>query len=167
MFPNSLDVSGSDRAQLRGWIAQLRMVIRHKPASCPDEQSKLRYTSHRLRGVSSGQILTHVREDREIGLENRTAFIQLLEAAFWDPDQVATAKWKMREFKQQNHQLSQYCADFQDSAADLDWNPSALRNALRMGLSDEMKDSVTCSNIPEELPGCVTVCQKWDNQIRQ
>jgi len=28
-FPNSLDFSGSDRAQLRGWIAQLRMVIRH------------------------------------------------------------------------------------------------------------------------------------------
>jgi hypothetical protein len=28
-FPNSPDFSGSDRAQLRGWIAQRRMVIRH------------------------------------------------------------------------------------------------------------------------------------------
>ena len=41
-FPDSPDFSGSDRTQLRGWIAQLRMVIRHKPASFPDEQSKMR-----------------------------------------------------------------------------------------------------------------------------
>jgi len=27
MFPDSLAISGSDQAQLRGWIAQLRMVI--------------------------------------------------------------------------------------------------------------------------------------------
>jgi hypothetical protein len=32
-FPDSPDFSWSDRTQLRGWIAQLRMVIRHMPAS--------------------------------------------------------------------------------------------------------------------------------------
>jgi hypothetical protein len=36
-----------------------------------------------------------------------------------------------------------------------------------MGLSKEMKDSFTYSDMPEELPAFVTVCQKWDNQIRQ
>jgi hypothetical protein len=40
-FPDSQDFSGSDRTQLRGWIAQLRMVIQHKPGSFPDEQSKM------------------------------------------------------------------------------------------------------------------------------
>ena len=38
-FPDSPDFSGLDRTQLRGWIAQLWMVIQHKPASFPDEQS--------------------------------------------------------------------------------------------------------------------------------
>jgi len=51
-FPDSPDFSGSDRTQLRGWIAQLQMVIRHKPASFPDEQSKMRYAFNRLRGVA-------------------------------------------------------------------------------------------------------------------
>jgi len=41
-FPDSLDFSGSDRTQMTGWIAQLRMVIQHKPASFPDKQSKMR-----------------------------------------------------------------------------------------------------------------------------
>jgi len=166
-FPDSPDFSGSDQTQLRGWIAQLRMLIRHKPASFPDEQSKMRYAFNRLRGVALGQILPHVREDGTIGLEDLPAFIQLLEAAFGDPDRVATAERKMREIKQKNREFSQYYAEFQVIAADLDWNPSALRNALRMGLSEEMKDSFTYSDMPEELPAFVTVCQKRDNQIRQ
>jgi len=166
-FPDSPDFSGSDRTQLRGWIAQLRMVIRHKPASFPDEQSKMRYAFNRLRGVALGQILPHDREDGTTGLEDLPAFIQLLEAAVGDPDRVATAERKMREIKQKNREFSQYYAEFQVIAADLDWNPSALRNALKMGLSEEMKDSFTYSDMPEELPAFVTVCQKWDNQIRQ
>ena len=111
--------------------------------------------------------MPHVWEDGEIGLEVLPAIIQLLEAAFGDPDGVATAERKIREIKQQNGEFSQYYAEVQVIATDLDWNPSALRNALRMGLSDEMKDSFTYSDMPEELPGFVTVCQKRDNQIRQ
>jgi hypothetical protein len=41
-FPDSPDFSGSDQSLLRGWIAQLRMVIRHESSSFPDEQSKMR-----------------------------------------------------------------------------------------------------------------------------
>jgi hypothetical protein len=107
--------------------------------------------------------LPHVREDGTIGLEDLPALIQLLESAFGDPDRVATAERKMREIKQKNREFSQYYAEFQVIAADLDWNPSTLRNALRMGLSEEMKDSFTYSDMPEELPAFVTVCQKRDN----
>jgi hypothetical protein len=73
------------------------MVIRQKPASFPDEQSKMRYAFNRLRGIALGQILPHVREDGMIGLEDLPAVIQFLEAAFGDPDLVATAERKMRE----------------------------------------------------------------------
>jgi hypothetical protein len=74
-IPDSPDFSRSDRTQVRGWIAQLRMVIRYKPASFPDEQSKMRYAFNRLRGIALGQILPHVREDGTIGLEDLPDFI--------------------------------------------------------------------------------------------
>jgi len=45
-------------------------------------------------------------------------------------------------------------------AADLDWNPLALRNALLIGLSEEIKDLCTYSDMPEKLPALVTVCQE-------
>jgi len=44
----------------------------------------------------------------------------------------------MREIEQKNHEFSQDYAEVQVIAADLDWNSSALWNALRMGLSKEM-----------------------------
>ena len=120
MFPDSPDISGSDRSQSRGWIAQLLMVIQHKPAIFPDEQSKMRYAFNCLRRTAFGQILPHVREDGTIGLEDLQAFIKLLEAAFGDPDRVATTERKMREIKQMNRQFSEYYAEFQVIAAELD-----------------------------------------------
>jgi len=73
----------------------------------------------------------------------------------------------MREIKHKNREFSQYYAEFQVIAADLDWIHSALQNVLRMGLSEEMKNSFTYSDMPEELPAFVMVCPKRDNQIRQ
>jgi hypothetical protein len=73
----------------------------------------------------------------------------------------------MKEIKQKNREFSQYYAKFQVIAADLDWNPSALRNALRSGLSEEMKDLFMYTDMPDELPAFVVMCPKRDNQIWQ
>jgi len=91
-FPDSPDFSGLDRTELRSLIAQLRTVIRHKPSSFPDEQSKMRYAFNRLSGVTLKQILPHVRENGDIRLEGLPALIQLLEAAFGDSDRVANTE---------------------------------------------------------------------------
>jgi hypothetical protein len=111
-------------------------------------------------------MLPHVWQNGEIDLGDLTAFIQLLEAAFGDPDRVVTWEWNMRDIKQRTGEFSQYYAEFQVITADLDWNPSALRNALRSGLSEQMKDSFIHTDMPDELPVFVAVCQKRDNQIR-
>jgi len=111
-FPNSPDFSGSDRIQLRGWIAQLRMVIWHQPASIPDEQSKMRYAINRLRGTALGQVLPPVRDDGTIGLEDLPPFIQLLEEGFGDPDRIATAQWTMQDIKQKHCEFSQFMLKF-------------------------------------------------------
>jgi hypothetical protein len=73
----------------------------------------------------------------------------------------------MEDIQQKNWEFLKYYAQLQIIAADFDWNPLAQWNALIMGLSDETKDMFTYSNMPEELPVFVTVCQMQDNQIRQ
>ena len=126
----------------------------------------MRYAFNCLSGLAFCQILPHVRQNGEIDLGDLSAFIQLLEAAFGDPDQVATAERNMKKIKQTNREFSQYYAEFQVIAADLDKNSSALRNGLRSQLSEEMKDSFMHTDMPDELPAFVAMCQKRDNQIR-
>jgi len=92
-FPDSPDFSGSDRTQLRGWIAHLRMVIRHKPASFPTTVENA-VCIQPPEGIGLGQILATREGRRNDRLEDLPAFIQFLEAAFGDPDRVATAERK-------------------------------------------------------------------------
>jgi len=102
-----------------------------------------------------------------IGLENIPAVKQLIEAPVGDPDQVAIAEWKLQDIKQNNPEFSLYYTDFHVIAPDLNWNPVALGNTLGMGLSEEMNDSFPNTDMPEELPVFVKVCQIRDNQICQ
>jgi hypothetical protein len=69
----------------------------------------------------------------------------------------------MLKIKQTNRKFSWYLAEFQIIAANLNWNLSALRNALTVRLPKYMKVYVTDSDMPEELAAFVTVCQKRDN----
>jgi len=66
----------------------------------------MRYVFNRLWAVALGQILPQIWENGEIGLEDLPAFIQLLEAAFGDPDKVATAEQNMQGIKQNNREFS-------------------------------------------------------------
>lgn len=120
-----------------------------------------------LSRVALGQNLPHVQDNGEIGLEDLPAVIQLLEASFGEHDCVTTAKWNTQEIKQLNPESSQYYAEFRVIVADHDWNPSPMQNAPKMELYEEMQDLVTNSNMPEEPPAFVRVCQKQNNQIRQ
>jgi hypothetical protein len=99
-FPDSPDFSGSDLTQLRGLIAQLQILIQYKPTGFSNEQSMKRYPFHYPNGIALAQFLPQVQDNEEVGLEVQPASRQLLEAAFGDPNQVATAGWKMQEIKQ-------------------------------------------------------------------
>jgi hypothetical protein len=109
--------------------------------------------------------LPHGWKNRAIELEDLPVFIQFLEVAFGDHDQVATAERKMQEMIQKTRQFSQYSGKFPVIATDLDWNPSALRDALRMQLSKTITDSLRNSDVTDGLPAFVTVCEKWNYQV--
>jgi hypothetical protein len=96
------------------------MIVRHNPSSIHDEQSMMWYAFNRLSGLALYQILPHVWEHGEIDLGNLTAFLQLLEAVFGEPDRVATAERNTKEIKQNNCECSQYYAECQVIAADFD-----------------------------------------------
>jgi hypothetical protein len=78
------------------------------------------YAFDGLRGVAFGKMSPHIRENSTIALEDLPSFIQLLEAAFGDPDRVATDQSTMWEIKHKNCEFFQYDTEFEVIAADLD-----------------------------------------------
>jgi hypothetical protein len=130
-------------------------------------QWKIQYAFNPMGGIDFGQRLPHVQEDWTIGLGDPAAYIELLEAALWEQDSIGTAKLNLREILHQNHYLSQYFAEFGVIPDQLDWNPLALGKALTKELSEQMNISLTCSRMPEEVPGIVLVCHMQNIQIPQ
>jgi len=102
-----------------------------------------------------------------LGWKTKQSFLTLLEAAFGDPGQVSITGQMMQDIKPMNTEFSQYYAESQVIAADHNCNHLALRNAQWMVLSEEMKNSFTCSHMLEEHCVSVMVCQKRDHHIRQ
>jgi len=86
-----------------------------------------------LRVLDLGQLLPHIHQDVTIGLGDLTAIL-LMEGAVGDPDHMATAECTVSEIKQNKHEFSQYYAEFQVIAADINWNRSVLRHTLCTGL---------------------------------
>lgn len=112
----------------------------------------MRNAFSRHNDITFAQIVPHVSDDWTLGLESLPAGIHLLETSFGDLHTLATGTGNGLEVKRKNSEFSQYNADFPVITPNLDWNPSALKNALRMGLSEEIKDSFWYTEIPDQPP---------------
>lgn len=73
-----------------------------------------------LKRVAIGQILPHIRENREIRLEDIPAIMDLLEADFVDPARVSGATQKIWGIYQTNPAFSLNYREFKVLAAGLD-----------------------------------------------
>jgi len=155
----SNSVESLDCSTLHGHMTQVRQVSRRTIEDAvriqPPEGSSLRPDlATRLGG-------------RNDGARRPTRFYTTARSSFWGPRLSSNRRTENAGDQPKEPRFSQYYAEFQVITVDLDGNPSARRNGLQMRLSKEMKNSFTYSDMPEELPAFVTVCQKRDDQIRQ
>jgi hypothetical protein len=159
--------SGENRQELRGWKVQLALKIAGKPKTYDTEQKKLRYAVGRLEKVALAQIMPYCDEvSGEVKLDSLKVLVDMLELAFGDQDKAATAKRELLKLKQRDREFSQYYAEFQRYVADVKWNAEAQMDALRNGLSNELKDSLQHADLPDNIVDFVKMCSKRDSQIR-
>jgi hypothetical protein len=159
--------SGENRQEVRGWKVQLALKIAGKPKTYDPEQKKLRYAVGRLEKVALAQIMPYCDEvSREVKLDSLKVLIDMLELAFGDQNKVVTAKRELLKLKQRDREFSQYYAEFQRYVADVKWNTEAQMDALRNGLSNELKDSLQHADTPDNIVDFVKMCSKQDSQIR-
>jgi hypothetical protein len=158
---------GENRQELRGWKVQLALRIAGKPKTYDTKQKNLRYAVGRLEKVALAQIMRYCDEvSGEVMLDSLKVLVDMLELAFGDQDKAATAKRELLKLKQRDREFSQYYAKFQRYVADVKWNAEAQMDALRNGLSKELKDSLQPADMADNIINFVTMCSKRASQIR-
>ena len=163
-IPDPPKYSG-DRAALRLFLTHLLMKLSSDHDLFPDEQKKMAYTIGRLEGPAFNQLLPYVHPSG-VNLEDTKALIEVLETAFGDPDRVGSAERALETLRQGNRDFATYYAEFSRLIADVNWNSgTAIRHALRRGLSLELRQDLVHHDLPESLNEFVRLCQKLDNRL--
>ena len=133
---------GGDKAELRGWMTQLRIKLNINKDHYPTEQSKLAYALSRLKEKALEQMQPYLERDGNIALVDMNAFYTKLQLAFGDPDRKATAQRELRQLRQKNKEFYLYLSDYQRLVPDTGFDDEAKRSILLDGLSDELKSAL-------------------------
>jgi len=123
------------------------------------------YAFNRLEGRALAQILPFV-QNGAFQLNDSDNIICILKAAFGDPDPAATARTKLHGLKQGKKEFTAYFAEFQILVSKLSWDEHAKLDALKEGVSMELRRQLLGRTQGLSFDQFVGLCQQLDSKIR-
>lgn len=155
-----------EKDKLDKFLADLRFKLLANDDRFPLEQSKLAYAMSRTTGKAKEQVLPYIKEGA-IELENMTAFYELMENAFGDPNRKGTAQYVLQNLRQANQDFSSYLAEFNRHVQYTGWNEEAKKSFLQAGLSAELRyHLVIVDSEGMILQKLIKTCLSIDNRLR-
>jgi len=153
------------REKLEGFVAQLWIKLFSDPSRFSTPALRMGYTFNQLEGRAQAQILPFV-QNWAFQLGDTDYIIQILEAAFDDPDPAATARTKLLSLKQGKKEFTAYFAEFQMLMSKLNWGEHAKLDALKEGVSIELRCQLLGQTQSLSFDQFVGLCQQLDSEIR-
>jgi len=154
-----------NRDTLKGFVAQLQLKLFSDPTRFPTAAIRMAYTFNRLQGRAQAQVLPFVKGEN-IELKDAEEIIQILHNVFGDPDPAATTRAKLSTLKQGKKEFNTYFAEFQMLVSKLNWNEDAKLDALREGLSHDLRCMLLGRTKNLTFNELVTLCQERDTESR-
>lgn len=159
-------VFDGNREKIEGFIAQLRLKLFSDPTLFPTPALRMAYAFNRLEGRAQAQILPYIQAGATFSLPDVEDIIRVLNNAFGDPDPLATARSKLHQLKQGKQEFTNYFAEFQTLVSKLDWNERAKTDALKEGLSIELRRQLIGKTKDLTYDQLVALCQELDSEMR-
>jgi len=153
------------REGLEGFIAQLRIKLFSDPFRYPTPALRMGYTFNRLAGRAQAQVLPFVQNGNFL-LNDSDDIIHILENAFGDPNPAATARSKLHSLKPGKKEFVTYFAEFQMLVAKPNWGEEAKLDALKEGISIELRCQLLGRRHGLTFDQFVALCQRLDSEIR-
>ena len=129
----------------------------------PSTQDKLWYAITRVTGKAKDQVLLYC-IGNTVDLTDLSAFEELMQNSFGDPDWQGTAQTTIQQLCQQNQDFSTYLAEFNRHVEYTKWNEEAKKSALLAEISDELCQLlITVDTTTLNLGGLTRTLQTIDN----
>ena len=122
------------------------------------------YTFNRLAGRVQAQVLPFV-QNATFLLSDFDDIIRIPENAFGDPDPATTARSKLNSLKQGKKEFVTYFAEFQMLVAKLNWGKEVKLDALKEGISIELRRQLLGRSHGLTFDQFVALCECLDSEI--
>ena len=150
----------------RTFKAQLQTKLVGDARKFRDDQHKMMYITSLLESNAHRMIHPLIINDR-IDFNTIKELRNILDCAYDDPDRQGTAERELAMLKQETREFSAYFADFQHIMAELKWDPSAKKAALRQGMAGNPNDLLLSYNCPDDLSSYIWLPQHIDSKLQQ
>ena len=152
------------RSKFRGFVNQVRLIIRMQPLRYPTEETQVGFIGTLLSGTALSWFSPLVEKNSPL-LQDFHGFLEEFTNTFGETDRVRTATTKLRSLQQRARAASIYAAEFRQLACDVDWDDNALISAFRWGLRDDVKDLLLNLPDPITLSEAITQAIRCDNRL--
>lgn len=152
------------RSKFRGFVNQIRLIIRMQPLRYPTEETQVGLIGTLLSGTALSWFSPLVEKDSPL-LQDFGGFLEEFTNTFGETDKERTATTKIRSLQQRSRAASVYAAEFRQLACDVDWDDKALTSAFRWGLRDDVKDLLLNLADPTTLSEAITQAVRCDNRL--
>ena len=162
------DKFDGNRAELRGFVYQLKTKLRNNQDWYATELEMVAYSVGRLEKTASERILPLVESENGSTITTMPMFFKALEAACGDPDRKATAQRYIQTLKQANRSFAEFLGNFEAHIHDTGFDEDNQRFCFKEGLSSELRLLL----IPTQahtlsFDEFKALCQRMDNEQRQ
>jgi hypothetical protein len=152
------------RSRLRGFINQIRLIIRLQPRRYSEGFQQVGLIGTLLTGQAQAWFAPLVETSSPL-LTNFQAFLTEFEATFGETDKRRTALNKLYALQQGNRAASVYASEFRQISCDVEWDGQALLDQFRRGLRGEIKHLLLNFPEPTSLNEAITQAVRCDNRL--
>ena len=152
------------RAQFRGFINQIKLIIRLQPQRYANDFCRVGLVGTLLSGAAQSWFAPLVETSSPL-LDNFSAFLEEFEATFGDTDRRRTSLTKLYSLHQGKRPVSVYASEFRQLSCDVQWDDQALCDHFRRGLRSDVKNLLLNFPEPTSLSQAIKQAVSCDNRL--
>ena len=152
------------RSRLRGFVNQIRLIIRLQPRRYATSFHQVGLLGSLLTGPAEAWFAPLVETSSPL-LEDFPAFLADFEATFGETDSRRVALNRIYSLQQGNRAASVYASEFRQLACEVGWGDQALRDQFRRGLRGDVKNLLLSLPEPTSLTNAIMQAVRCDNRL--